>query len=184
VWKQCSAGNCAAKARRRRRVLCRCAVLAFPDVRKKSAYVRSTRVQALVRYAEHDPNTRKAPSGCSCAVRGGNGTALARGVCVRLPGMQYAACARGMMCAVCHVEMLPWQHHVCRMDLRGSCAVCVRCADGHVLAIMFASEVPIDGCGQLQGACGRTGASGAGRGAQRTESPWHGHAESLEVTVL
>jgi hypothetical protein len=48
-----------------------------------------------------------------------------------LPSVQHASCVRRMPCAACHVEMLPWQHHVCRTDLRGLCAVCVRRADGH-----------------------------------------------------
>ena len=96
-----------------------------------------------------------------------------------LPSVQHASCVRRMPCAACHVEMLPWQHHVCRTDLRGLCAVCVRRADGHVLGIMFASEVPGGGCEQLYVACERTGASGAGRGAQRIESPWHGHEKKV-----
>ena len=49
-----SAGKYAARARRRRRDLCACAVPVFPNVRRKSARARSTRVRALVQCAEHE----------------------------------------------------------------------------------------------------------------------------------
>ena len=49
-----SAGERGAGRRRRRRVLCACAVPAFPDVRRKSAHARSTRVRELVQCAEHE----------------------------------------------------------------------------------------------------------------------------------
>ena len=66
----CVCGQCG-RARRREAAetagsLCACAIPAFPDVRRKSAHARSTRVRALVvvQCAEHEKTMKKHPYSC------------------------------------------------------------------------------------------------------------------------